>query len=185
MAEIPANITAGMKTEWTVSNTDYLASDGYTLKYVLINSTSKISIVSTADGDDHLVSIPSATSALYTAGTYTAKSYFEKAGEKYEYKTEQVVVLPDYTATSTTFYDTRSFAKKSLDALEAVIQNKAGELDLEYEIEGRRIVKMTPSDRIKWRNYFKDEYEAEQRALNAQNGKPNNRIVKITFGQTS
>ena len=179
MAEIPSQITSGMKVTWTVSNSDYKASDGYVLKYVLINSASKYTITATASGDDHLITLASATTATYTAGIYTAKSYFEKTAEKYEYRTEQVEIIPDFTATST--YDTRSFAKKSLDILEAVISGSAGKLEMEYEIEGRRLVKMSVSDRIKWRDYFKSEYELEQKRLAIQNGKANQNRILIQF----
>ena len=63
----PLTIRAGDTIEWTKSIDDYKASDGWTLSYSFRGTGGTIDITSSADGDDHAISIAPATSTAYTA----------------------------------------------------------------------------------------------------------------------
>ena len=74
MADIPttepAAVNAGDTVRWRRALADYPASAGWALTYTLLNAAGKITITASAQGDDHLVSVPAATSAGWAAGDY-------------------------------------------------------------------------------------------------------------------
>jgi len=164
----PDSFFAGDSLTWKISDGDYKASDGWTLEYILLNSTSKITITTSASGDDHLVEVAKATTANYTAGTYDWRAYFYDADERYEYKVGTMVVKADWTTAST--LDTRSHAKTMLDALEATLQGKATQDQEEIKIGDREIKRMSHKQLIEARNFYKEEYQREQDAEAIDNG---------------
>lgn len=165
LTSAPSEIRAGDSYTWQISLADYLASAGWTLKYRLISSAGKFDIESDASGDDHLVTIAAAVSATYAAGTYTLIAYVEGgSAERYTLDSTTITVLPDLAA-ATVATDTRSHARKALEAIEAVLEGRAARSDEEYTIDiggSRRSVKSTPiADLIKARNYYAQIVSAE------------------------
>lgn len=134
----PQSVTAGDTLQWTIALPDYPASDGWTLKYNLVGAAGQIAIESTPDSDDHLVSVSPATSAVYTPGRYRAAKYVEKGAdetlERVTLGTLDMVVAPNL-AGATAASDTRSHARKVLDALEALIEGRATRSDKSYTID--------------------------------------------------
>jgi len=63
----PLTIRTGDTIEWIKNTDDYKASDGWTLRYSFRGTGGTIDITSTADGDDHAISIAPATSTTYSA----------------------------------------------------------------------------------------------------------------------
>jgi len=165
----PDTIFAGDSLTWNISNGDYKASDGWTLEYILLTSTGQITITSTASGDDHLVTVAKATTANYTAGTYDWRAYFYDDDERYAYKTGVMVIEADWTEEDSG-YDTRSHAKIMLDAIEATMQSKATSDQLEIKIGDREIKRLSATEMVKWRNFYREEYLKEQRSEAIDNG---------------
>lgn len=156
----PNEIFAGDSATWKIENSDYKASAGWTLKYVLLNSSGQILITSTASGDDHLIEIPKATTANYTAGTYEWRSFFYDSDEQYPYKVGTLTIHPNWT-TQTSGYDTRSHAKTVLDAIEALIEGRASQDQMSIKIGDRELTRMSPKQLIDWRNFYREEYSRE------------------------
>ena len=50
------------------------------------------------------------------------------------------------------------------DAIQAALEGRASSLDLELEINGRRIRHFSPDELIKWHSHFKADVAREQRA---------------------
>jgi hypothetical protein len=113
----PSRVTAGDTIAWTKSLPDYPASSGWILKYRLINAAGKLDITATAAGDDHAVSVPAATSAAWLAGTYTVTAWVEKGAERYTVSVSGTLLVEPNLAAAVAGLDTRSEAKKILDAL--------------------------------------------------------------------
>lgn len=158
----PSTIRAGDLLTWTKSLTDYPADDGWTLAYTLINNTSKITITASASGADHLVSVPAATSATYSAGVYSWMARVTKATESYTIDHGTFEVLPNLAALAT--YDDRSHARTMVEAIEAAIEGRASSTQLEYEINGRRVRQMGPDELIKWLSFYRAEFAQEANA---------------------
>ena len=174
----PEEIIAGDLITWKKSLSDYPASAGWTLKYSLRGGGTTIDIIATVDGDDHLISIPKATTAAWQAGTYRWQSYIEKGAERYTLNFGTIIIKPSFEALAAN-YDTRSHVKKVLDALESIIAGKATADVAQYTIAGRSLTKFSPEELIKWRDYYSDKYQTELSRENIKNNKAARNRIKV------
>ena len=111
----PDSFFIGDTLKYKITLTDYLASDGWTLYYVLINSSSKIEFNSSASGDDHLVNVAPAVTELYIAGTYNWQSYVSDGTDRFTIDTGEMIVKTNYSEEDT--FDARSDVQKIFEAL--------------------------------------------------------------------
>jgi len=65
------------------SLSDDPASAGWVLSYALLKSMTLITLLSTADGDDYLISKVVADTAAYRTGLYFRQSYVTIGNERY------------------------------------------------------------------------------------------------------
>jgi hypothetical protein len=176
----PTELRAGETWAWKRSYADYSAT-GWTLTYTAINAAGKITLVATATGTAHLVSVPAISVAASTgvpavvgtdsfaAGTYTLYGKVSDGTSVYSVYDGLVTVAPDLAAAST--YDTRSTAKKLLEALDAYLLDKASkdQLDvIETALADRRI-RRDKAALLKWRSELQIEVAREDAAANGQN----------------
>lgn len=173
---VPSSITAGDSFSWLTSISDYPASDGWSLLFVIINAASKISLTSTAESDDHLISIAAAVSAEYLAGDYKYSCYVTDGTDRYSVASGDITILPDLSEQST--YDGRSLAEVCLENIEAVLQNKATQDNMSYSIGGRSLSKYSWEELISARNYFRTEANAAKRKAS---GKAQTNLIKLRF----
>lgn len=153
----PQSFTAGDTVKWRKSLPDYPASQGWTLTYYAIQQNHKFSAVATPDGDDFLITIPTTTSDDFVTGQYFWEAQVTKAGERFTILRGTFDVLVNIAVQNN--YDGRSHARKTLDAIEAVIEGRASVDQEEYTI-GNRSLKRTPiADLI----VLKEKYEAAVR----------------------
>lgn len=176
----PQTMRAGDFITWQKTLTDYPANAGWSLVYTLINGSTKLTINATASGADHLVSVAAATSASYAAGSYTWMARVTKATEIYTVDTGSLEVLPNLAALTT--FDGRSHARIMVAAIEAAIQGRASSTQLEYEINGRRVRNLDPSDLIKWLSFYRAEVakEAQAETIRKTGVNPRNIGVRCT-----
>lgn len=147
----PGRVTAGDTITWLKSLSDYRANDSWVLSYTLINSAAKITITATTSGADHLVSIAAATSAGWAAGTYTWLAVVTKAAERHTVGQGAIIIAPNLAAATT--YDTRSSAKKALEAVNALLETYGSKAYMQsYEISGRKQHFQTPGDFLAFRS---------------------------------
>ena len=169
MADIPTieptQIRAGDTILWTREDltADYPAST-WTLTYYLVNSAKQYTVLAVADGDYFDVTIPKATSALYTPGTYTMTAVVTSTTEQFTIKTTTIEILPDLSA-STAGYDTRSHSVKMLDALESTLEGKAtdSQLDLISKSFGDKTITRNPELLLRWLAYYQSKVNHELR----------------------
>ena len=117
----PDLIVAGDTAKWLRSLDDYPASGSWVLSYTLVSAAQRYTFSATASGADHLVTVAATTTATWVAGTYTWRAQVSKAGEVYTVGTGSLTVRPSF-ATAT---DGRSHARRTLEAIEAVIEGRA------------------------------------------------------------
>ena len=136
----PTIIQAGDTTSWRRTLPACPADDGWTLSYRLINADSRLDVVASADGADHLVTLPAATTAAYPPGEYTWVAYAARGVERYTVAQGQLRVRPDLAA-ATAPQDARTDAQRALADLRAALLrwlSSNGHVQ-EYEIAGRRM----------------------------------------------
>ncbi len=179
----PAAVTAGDTLTWQKSLPDYPASQGWALSYVLLNAAGKISISSSASGDDHLVNVSAAASAAYAPGSYAWTSFASKSGQRFTVGSGRITIAPDLASATT--YDGRSNARKALEALESAyidyLSNGQGHV-AEYEIAGRRMKFRNAAEIWQQIEKLKREVAAEDRAARLAAGLPARRRVLVRFG---
>lgn len=128
----PQSFTAGDTVQWTKSLKDYPASAGWAVTYAAINKNHKFTATSTADGDLHSITLAASATAAYTAGQYYWEGYATKDGQRFTIGTGWFTVAPNIATENN--YDARSHARKTLEAIQAVIEGRASIDQQEYTI---------------------------------------------------
>ncbi len=177
----PPELRAGTTWQWRREDltADYPASS-WTLKYwmkQLAAAGSHIEITAAADGDNYAVNVSAATTQAYTAGKYAwAAEVFGGSSEVYEVDRGILIVVARFDKASS--LDFRTHARKMLDAIEALLENRATTDILEYTIGTRHIKKMAPQELRDWRDYYRAEVRLQDAADRVRNGQnAGNRLV--------
>lgn len=185
---------AGDTLDFKVSVPDYPSLDGWTLKYRLTPRFSSpaqtpidISAIANADGSYQVQAGPAATS-VWKTGFYTWARWVEKSGARQTLTERGQLEIRPNPATSAQGDDTRTFARKMVDAVEAMLASRATQTQRElvsYTI-GSRGQTFDPNDRANlvkelsfWRWQLSNEDAREKMAA----GLPNPRSVGIRFGR--
>ena len=138
----PARVRAGDTVTWRKSLSLYPATEGWVLYYRAISAGAKFDITASADNADHLVNVPPATSDDWTAGDYTLVAWVSDGTDRVSLESGRITVLPNLAAVATAGYDSRTQAKKMLDAIDAALLSlSSGErlAVIEAEVASRRL----------------------------------------------
>ena len=164
------NIGDTLKKSVTVSG--YSAADGWTLHYK-INSTTPITITSTADGEAHSILVSAATTAQYVAGTYNYQAYVTNAsGERYTLQSGRVTLAS---------ISDISHARKVLAAIEATLEGRATSDQMQIEVNGRKLVYASQLDLRKLYDIYKADIAAEDKKARLAAGLSGNNKVLLRF----
>lgn len=183
----PSKIVAGDYVQWKIALSDYPASDGWTLSYVLANSSAQETFDAAASGDDHLVTLAAATTAAWAAGGYRWTAYVTKADERYTVRgwgaedgTGRIEVVENLAAQSSG-YDTRTHAEKTLAALKAMIEGRATTDQATRIVAGEVIGSMPVHRLLEFYDKYKAMVEAEKKAddIKADLGHDGNIFVRF------
>lgn len=175
----PASVVVGDTWRWQRTLADYPASAGWTLAYTLINGAAKISISASAIGDDHLVNVAAATTGGYAAGTFDWRARVSKAGEVFTVGEGRILVRSAWSGST---FDARSHARKTLEALEAVIEGRATSDVAQYEIAGRQLRYIPVPELLQLRDRYRADVAREDAAMAVSAGLPDRRRVFVRFG---
>lgn len=174
--DIPRSLVKGNSVSWKKSLSRFPAS-AWNLKYYLVNSSNQIVISASADGDDHLVEINPTTSDEYIAGDYFFHEKIEKSdsSEIYLLNSGTISILTDF-ADATTGHDARSWVKRTLDKIRAVIDGKVQHDRANYSIHGRQLSTYSWIEILDLEKEFSSRYAAEKRARSSRSSS-----VKVKF----
>lgn len=176
---IPTELVAGDRWAWKRTDASNYGED-YTLSYELtpISGGDPITLTATFASGEYLVEISAATTVNYAAGTYAYVALITRDSddERVRIGYGSVVVKPD-PATSTA--DTRSHARITLDAIEAVIQNRATQDQMAYTINGRELQRTPIPDLLKLRDVYKAEVRKEDMAEKVRKGMNTGSQIKV------
>lgn len=165
----PQQIRAGDTLSWRRVLPDYPAGT-WTLVYVLINGSAKITITGTASDTEHVISVAKTVSDDYLPGWYDWASYVTNGTQRITIDAGRMQVLPDIAAATT--YDLRSHAKKMLEAIESALEGKAtkSQLDLLSAETGDRKMARDTEKLLVMRDRYRAEVAAEARAESVRRG---------------
>lgn len=181
----PYQLQLGDRWVWVREdlNNDYDIND-YSLSYefnIVDGSTAvNFTITATEANDKYYVEVGSSTTANYTKGNYHWYAYITRSSDS-----ERIMIDDGYTEIvdnyATTSSDVRSHAKTCLDAIEAVIENRASIDQQSMSIAGRSLSRMSIDDLLSFRNYYKAEYLKELKKARAKNNSATGNIIRVRF----
>lgn len=174
----PEKVARGDTLKFKISDGEFPASDGWTYKFI-ITASGKLEgpISSTADGDDHQVTVEEGVTALWGIGDYTYVGYFEHSGgDRWTAHRGRFEVGIDPATTNSV--DLRTHAQIALDAIEAVLESRATLDQQKYQIGGRSLDRMLAEDLLDFRDYYRNEVARELRKSTGP-GSDKNRSARI------
>lgn len=173
----PDRLTIGDLWTWKKSFSGYPASEGWALTYYFSNAATAFNFDAIASNDDYLVSVTSPEGVA--AGKFTWRAFVSLDGDRIQVGqgTAEIFTNP-IDATSGDF---RSHAAKVVEAIEAVIENRATKDQENYSIEGRSLSRTPVADLLVLRDRYRLELQQEKMRENFAKGRPGRRTVKINF----
>lgn len=140
----------------------------------------EMSVTATNSGGVFLVSLSNAVTAAAVPGSYYWQAEIERKSDNARIlvATGQWTVLPDLDQTGA---DPRSHAEIMLDKIQSLLEGRADKDVTSYSINGRSIAKMSVTDLLTWRDYYRKEVAKEQRDSAIAQGKPTKTTVKVRF----
>lgn len=182
----PYELVVGDRWAWKREdlNTDY-STDLYSLSYEFHcdsggGGNHAFTINATESGNVYYVEVASTTTAGYNPHRYVWDAYITRTSDSQRIRIDSgVTQLLDNLANTNA--DQRSHVKKVLDALEAMIANRASVDQSSMSIAGRSLSRMDINDLLSWRDKYKAEYLRELKKARAKNGSSTGNTVKVRF----
>jgi hypothetical protein len=184
LTAVPTSVYAGDTVLFSVGLDDYKASDNWDITFDFRakdgTAITFTSVDDTVDASRHYVSLAPATTATWIPGDYIGVGRAIKSSQKVTVWKGALTVEPELNSQTDNF-DTRSHARKCLDAIEAVLEGKATRDVLNTTIAGQSIGRLTPDQLISFRAYYRAEVQAEEIAAAIANGEATGKDVLIRF----
>ena len=181
----PDTLVVGDRWVW---RRDDLVSDYPLAEYALeyrftedsTGNTNAFTIAATEAESTYLVEIASAVTASLTAGDYQWAAFIIRSSDNQRVVIDQgrTEILPNLQNTTA---DLRSHAKKVLDAIEAVLENRASQDQMSYSIAGRSLSRMSIDDLMTFRNRYRAEYLREIKLARIKNKQDSGNTIKVRF----
>ena len=142
--------------------------------------THKFTLTATEANDTYYIEAASSSTTGYAVGDYIWEAYITKASDS-----NRVMVDSGRTTITQNLADTnadlRSHAKKVLDALEAVIENRSTMDQSSMSIAGRSLSRMSIDELMTFRDRYKAEYLKEIKLARIRNGQGTGNTPKVRF----
>ncbi len=182
-SQVPTELQLGDYWAWKREDlaNDYPVAD-YSLSYefnlVDGSTASNFTLTATESGDTYLIEASNTSS--YTKGNYNWVSYITRSSDSARIKIgEGFTEIEDNFATTST--SVRSHAKKVLDAIEAVIENRASMDQSSMSIAGRSLSRLSIDELMTFRDRYRAEYLKEVKRARIKNKKPSGNIIGVKF----
>ncbi len=183
----PESFAAGDTVVWTKDLSDYLPAT-WTLAYLLVPqfttsagvAINPTTVTATDNGDNtHLATISATTSGGLAVGAYKLVGRVTASGVVYTVYTGNLDVAPDPADTS---YDARSHVKKTLDAINAVLESKASKDQEAWSTaDGRSLSRYSYEDLLKLKDKYDDLWNREKQKIDIAAGKGASKTPRVRF----
>lgn len=185
--EVPDELQLGDFWAWKKDNlaTDYPTAD-YSLSYEfnLIDgaTASNFTLTATESNDEYIIS--TSDTGSYTKGEYNWVAYITRTTDSARVKMAEgyVEVQDNYATTSASV---RSHAKIVLDAVKAVIENRATMDQSSMSIAGRSLSRMSIDELFQLKDRYQAEFDKEVKKAKIKNGQSSGNTVLTKFGSTN
>lgn len=175
---MPQEINQGDYSTWLMSFSEYPVTE-FNLSLYLVSLVGNATLATTKESENFKVELTSPTSSTLLPGIYQVYGIFTTIATAQRKTVEigKIEVKPDVLLMTTK--DTSSQAKRTLDAVNAVIEKRATFDQQSYTIEGRQLNRMTIKDLIYFKEYYENIVKNEERVEDKKNGKKTNKKSTI------
>ena len=179
----PDRPVAGERWLW---RKDDLASDyppaSYSLEYIARShggSSTEFKIQATEADSTYFIEVSSSTTASYPTGHIHWQAWITRTSdsEKIKVGEGQWYVLTDTDVA----HDPRTHAEIMLEKIQSLLEGRADNDVEEYSIGNRSLTKLSITDLMKWRDYYRSEVTKERQLTRARSGKRPGNLVKVEF----
>ncbi|MCD9147811.1 hypothetical protein [Pseudophaeobacter flagellatus] len=161
MSAIPGEIGAGVTFRATVFLPVYPAPE-WSVDLIL-RGPGQIDLASTDDGDNHLFHAAASVTKDWAPGHYRFELRASDGVDVVTVETGETRIAPDLAALGQGF-DGRDHVRKVLDAVEAVIENRATIDQQSYQINNRSLQRTPLDELMKLRAKYRAELSQKKRA---------------------
>ena len=179
----PLEIVAGDFIQWKISDivADY-PTDEYTLTYTarISGQRDEFQITATAGADHYLVTATSTATSSYAPGTYEWQQEIVRDSDSARHilSRGQFKVIGDLDIPGT---DLRTHAEVMVSKIESILAGKADSDVSSYSIAGRSLTKMSFTELLDARDYYRSEAMREKSAEDAKNGRKGASTIQVRF----
>jgi len=176
MVTIPASVTAGDTWTWDAEYSDYPSSTWSATAY-FTNAAGSFSVSSSASGNGYTFAETATNTAALTAGRYRVTVRVTFGSYAFTAEEGWCEVVPNPASSVRT--DPRSWARRTLDAVEAFLEGNASTAQQSMTIAGRSISRWSMIELMDWRDRLRAEVRAEEQGRSAGLG----RDIKVRYGR--
>jgi hypothetical protein len=172
---VPSELISGDSWAWTLELTDYPSSGSWVTTIFFEKADSSFSVVGTASGTTHSFAVAAATTASYRDGLYGWRARVASGSVVTTVLSgmSQIQFNPGASGNR----DTRSWARRTLEAIEAFLEGNASTAQASMSVAGRQISRWSLTELATWRDKLRGEVRAEM--VSAGTGK--GRDIKVRF----
>lgn len=180
----PSEIVVGDFIQWRRTDLgEHYPNDEYTARYVARitgGGNTEIEVEGAAYQSDYLFTVSSVDSSNFVAGYYHWQLEIERNSDN-----ERIVIdrgafdaIVDLDAGGA---DPRTHAEIMLTKIETMLEGKADSDVANYSINGRSLTKLSVSELIEWRDYYRAEVTKQKRMEQIKLGRRTPASIKVRF----
>lgn len=177
-SQIPSEITQGDVADFRVSIPAYAPGDGYLHTFTLIGKSARFASlqgVQVSIPEKISIAVPVSITSKLPAGDLSYQFRISKDNRTAAILLGTVLIAENLELAENV--DTRTDHEKILDAIDQALAGSTRITVLDYEIAGRRIRSIAPSELIQLRNYYAGQvYKA---SLKDAGSRSNQRVVRF------
>lgn len=173
-ATLPTALIAGNTWVWDREFADFPPST-WTATAYFEKTGRTFNVPAAVNGTSHRFTVDATTTATYQPGRYLVRVRVTDGTQVFIAESVYVEVEVDPAASGTT--DTRTWARRTLDAIEAFLEGNASTAQASMSIGGRSIARWSLSELREWRAELRTEVKSEELGTKAAKG----RDIKVRF----
>lgn len=181
----PTSVVIGTLVQWKRADlSDVYAPASYDLIYNIrlkngAGVDKSVTATTAADGS-FLTSLTSNLTTTMVAGDYVWQAFISRKSDsaKVAVGTGELQLLSNLDQNGA---DNRSHAQIMVEKIQSLLEGRADKDVSSYSIQGRSLSKMSVTDLMMWRDYYRKEVVKEKQDALIAAGKASNATVKVRF----
>lgn len=181
----PTSVVTGTLVQWKRKDlSDIYAPASYDLVYnIRLKSgagVDKTITATTASDGSFLATLTSVITNAMIAGDYVWQAFIDRKSDhaKVAVGTGEFQLLANLDQNGA---DNRTHAQIMVQKIQSLLEGRADKDVSSYSIQGRSLAKMSITDLMMWRDYYRKEVAKEKQDALIAAGKPSNATVKVRF----